>query len=643
MKKRIAAAVLVAAMAHGGRAVAAEAVARLEEVVVTATRTETAANRVGGASVTVITHEEIVARQQATVEEVLKGVPGLDIVANGGLGTNSSVFLRGADSKNTLILVDGIMFNDPSSANRNANIANLTTDNIERIEVVRGPMSVLYGSNATAGVINIITRKGAGKPESTFGVEAGSYQTWKLTGGSRGSLERLDYSFGFSRLESGGFSTANDDNDRIPHAGNTSEEDGWQNSTLSGRVGYALTPDFELVAALRYLDSEVEEDDYGSGYTGDRFSSSWPPVAEPDGRKERHTDSEQLVGRVEARNSLWDGLLSSNLYAQLSRHDRLNHDNDGIESYDYLGRSRETGWQGTLAVSERNDLSMGVSLYEEEMESRSSGIGAQDSQTGSVWAQEQLSLFGGLDLVAGLRYDDHDRFGGKTTYRLAPSWLTDSGTLFKASYGTGFRAPSLYELYSFYGNVDLDPEESRGWDAGIEQELAEGRVLCGITYFALTFAERIDYDFLTSRYQQLPGDTRTKGVETFLRWQPVQSLTLQVNHTYTDTSDQDGKRLARRPLHKMGLGGEYRQGRARFNADLLWVGERDERGARDLNGAPVTTLASYAVLNLAASYDLSETVQLHGRIDNFFDKEYEEAWSYATPGLSAYAGVRLKF
>ncbi|MCJ7601553.1 MAG: TonB-dependent receptor [Desulfobulbaceae bacterium] len=643
MKKSISVAAVLMAMIDCGTAGADEAAAVLDEVVVTATRTDTGANKVGGTSVTVITRDEIAAKQQTTVEEVLKGTPGLDVAANGGPGTNTSIFLRGADAKNTLILVDGIMFNDPSSANRNGNIANLTTDNIERIEIVRGPMSVLYGSNATAGVINIITRKGKGAPASSFGIEGGSYDTWKVYAGSGGSLERLDYSFDISHIDSNGFSIADVDNDRIPHAGNTSENDGWKNSTVSGRFGYELTSDFELVATMRYMDSEVEADDYANGYTGDRFSS-WPYEPEPNGSKENHTDTEQYLGRLDAKNTFWDGLLNSNLYYQLSRHDRVNYDNDGVESYDYAGKTQEAGWQGTFVVSKTNDLTLGASLYEEKMESGSSGISEQAAETKSAWAQEQITLFDSLDLVAGLRYDDHDRFGGKTTYRVAPSYLTKFGTLFKASYGTGFRAASLYELYSSYGNVNLEPEKSRGWDAGFEQELAGGKVLCGITYFALTFEDRIAYDYLTSQYQQAEGDTKTKGVETFVQWRPGENLSLQANYTYTDTRDPDDKRLARRPMHKAGVGAQYRYGKARFNMDLYWVGERDASGsAKDLNGNPVKTLDAYTVVNLAAYYDLTKKVQLYGRIDNLFDEEYEEVWSYATPGLSGYAGIRVTF
>jgi len=619
--------------------------ATMDEVVVTATRTNSSLNKVGGASVTVITQDEISAKQHTTVKEVLKGTPGIDIASNGGLGSGTSIFLRGADPRNTLILLDGIMFNDPSLGNRESDIANLTTDNIERIEIVRGPMSVLYGSNAAAGVINIITRKGSGEPKTTLGFEGGSYNTWKAYAGNSGSFEKLTYSLNFSYLDSKGFSTANDDNNDIPHAGNTSEDDGYENTTISAKANYEITPNFDLSATMRFMDSEVEEDDYGNGYIGDRFNFAlWPPAADPTGSKKRYTESDQYLGRIAAKNSFHNGILNSEIYFQFSRQDRQSFDNVGDESYDYLGKSREAGWLGTFAVSDNNDLTLGASLFEEKMGSKSEGIDNEDADIKSLWLQEQLTLLENIEIVAGLRYDDHNRFGDKTTYRIAPSIFNDYGTFFKASYGTGFRAPSLYELYSSYGNVNIDPEKSEGWDVGFEQELLDGTVLFGLTYFQLAFEDRIAYDFLTSKFQQTDGETKTKGVETFVQWQPTKALTFNTNYTYTDTEDPDGKRLTRRPLNKVSLATQYRYKKTLLHLDIKWADERDAGSfSNDLNGNPVETLDEYTVVNLAASYDLNETVQIYGRIDNLFDEEYEEVWSYATPGLSGYAGIKMTF
>lgn len=639
MRKMYVFAVLLLAGPAATHAGAEEPAARMEEVVVTATRTPTELDRIGGSSLTVITAEEIEAKGQLTVEEVLKGTPGLDVVANGGLGTSTSVFIRGADSKNTLILLDGVMFNDPSSPQRDANLANLTTDNIERIEIVRGPMSVLYGSNATAGVINIITRRGKGAPSFSLGGEAGSYGTWKTYAGASGALERFHYSLGLSRTESQGFSTANDDNQRIPTGeGKTSEKDGWRNSTLSGNVGYLLTPDAELSAVFRYMDSRVDIDSSVNGYLQD------DKIGAP---RDKFIDSEELLARVNLRNRLLAGRLDSNLYYQRTDKERVIIDDFGRTLYN--GESAEVGWQGSLAPVHGHGLTLGLAYLDERMDT-SGGftlIDERSANVGSIWLQDQFSPGKAFTLVAGLRLDDHDRFGSKATYRISPSYeVVATGTTFKAAYGTGFRAPSLFELYApYYGNSALEAEESKGWDVGVEQELLGGGLTVGATYFQTKFDNLIQYDFTTWRYEQASGETTVRGVESFLRWSPWAALDLTATHTYTDTEKASGERLSRRPLNKASLGAGYRfSQRLRGNLQLLWVGERDESPfARDKDGNRVYTLDAYTVVNLAARYALSPNLDLYGRIDNLFDEKYEEAWSYATPGISGHVGVKYHF
>jgi len=645
MKKLVVAPAVMFGLVLAQTVAAGEPEATMEEVVVTATRTASPVGQTGGSSVTVINEQDIKAKQQDTVEEVLKTVPGLDVVANGGPGTTTSISLRGADSKNTLILIDGVMFNDPSSANRSANLADINVDNIERIEVVRGPQSVLYGSNATAGVINIITKKGTAKPSMFAGSEGGSYGTWKVYGGGSGMVSKFNYSLTASHTETDGFSVADDDNDRIPHAGNTSEKDGWENTTVSSKFGYDFTPNADISALIRYIDSTVELDDYGPGYTGDRFGG-WPTYApEPDGLKERHTGSKQCVGKVNLHNRLFAGRLDSDLYYQRSQHDRDGYDNDGILEYDYLGKSNEAGWQGVFKANDAHTLLAGGSYFAEEMDSDSSGINDKTANIASYWLQDQMFLGDSLDVVAGVRLDDHDRFGSEATYRVAPAYtINATDTVIKGSYGTGFRSPSLFELYSFYGNEDLGPEKSRGWDLGFDQSLHDGLVRFGVTYFALNFRDRIDYNFATSHYDQMEGKTKTRGVESFVELAPTASLNFLLNYTYTDTQDPNGERLARKPLHKVALSTRYHfLEKGVCNVDVLWIGKRDESFANDAAGNPVDTLDSYTVVNLAASYDLTAHVNIYGRVDNLFDEQYEEAWSYATPGLSAYAGFKLTY
>ena len=621
--------------------------AAMPEVVVTATRTESTLDRVGGSDVTVITREEIENKNPATMAEILKTVPGLDLQSNGGKGAQTSIFLRGADNKNTLVLVDGVMYNDPSSANRGADIGSLTLDNVERIEIIRGPMSVLYGSNATAGVINIITRKGEGRPVVRAAAEAGSEKSWKLSAGSSGRAGRLDYSISAAKNATEGFSTADDDNDRIAHAGNTSEKDGWDNLTLSTRIGYDFTPDFRIETVIRHIESTVDLDDYNylTGALGDRFGA-WPSYApEPDGLKEKRTESEQCLARLAFHNEFMDDRLTSDLALQSSRLDRDSFDNDGRKSYDYTGMTREATWQASVRMFDSNLITAGTGYMKEEMDSDSSSISDKTAETVSVWLQDQIMLGDALDIVAGARNDHHDRFGSKTTFRIAPALHIAAGTTVRASYATGFRAPSLYELYSAYGNENLGAEKSEGYEAGVEQRLMDGKLRFALTWFALDFEDRIDYDFVLWKYAQQSGTTRTRGLEFTADAAITDDLDLRISWTYTDTEDPDGERLARRPLNKASLNATYRLGeKGAIDCDAVWTGERDTiSSARDKDGNRVYTLDSYTVVNLAARYEVVDHVEIYGRVENLFDEYYEEAWSYATPGLSAFAGFKVSY
>jgi vitamin B12 transporter len=280
---------------------------KVDEMVVTATRSEMSKDKIGGSSVTVITAEEIEAKKLPSVADLLRSVPGLEIRSYSGLGTTTTARIRGAQAKDTLVLIDGVMLNDPSSIGRAADLANITSDNIERIEVVRGPMSALYGTSATAGVINIITKKGSEKPSVYGSIEGGSYNTWKAKVGATGKIKKFNFSLAAAQLESEGFSLADDDNDRIPHAGNTSEKDGYKNTTLSGKFGFDITPDFDINAVVRNISSEVDADVFGSGHAGDRFTPlPWGTTPDPTGLKEARENHDQLFYKLDVHNFFFD-------------------------------------------------------------------------------------------------------------------------------------------------------------------------------------------------------------------------------------------------------------------------------------------------------------------------------------------------
>ena len=617
-----------------------------DEMVVSATKTLNSISNAGGASVTVITADDIKASGQETVEELLKGVVGIDVASNGGPGSMSSLFIRGGDAKNTLVLIDGVPINDPASTNRTATLSNLTLDNVEKIEVVRGSLSVLYGSNATAGVINILTKKGDGPLKSYLALEGGSYGTSKIYGGLNGQTGKSRYAASLARLKSDGFSFADNRNPAIAHDGNTSEKDAYTNTTISGSYSYDFSPETILETTFRYTDASVKYDDSANGYTGDRFNYVWPTgyVADLNGLKEQHNDSRQYVGRIALKNT--GKQLTSTLFTQFTDENRTDFDNDGLKTTNFIGGMYEAGWQGDLNVANSNTLTFGLSGKNESMKYHDYvwGASAIDKSvlSGNIWLQDQWSI-AGAKVVAGIRYEDHEIFGGKVTGRIAPSYKIGN-TIFKASYGSGFLAPSLYQLYSDYGSETLKPESSTGWDVGIEHRLREN-LRGGVTWFSAVFDDRIDFDMVTWKYSQVAGESKARGIESFLEWRPFDALQLAINYTYNKTENPEGEQFVRRPENKVGISGRYRIGRSTvLSANMQWVDERKEvTSSKDRYGNLIGKLPSYFLANLSASYNLTDKVELYGRIDNVFDTWYEEAWAYATPGRSAYAGIKVNF
>lgn len=632
-------------LATGAVALAEEPVAQLGEIVVTATRDEVPIEQVGS-SLTVITAQEIERQQKQTVADALRMVPGLDVARSGGLGQNASIFMRGADSRHTLVLIDGVELNDPSTTGGEYNFGFLTTDNIERIEVLRGPQSTLYGSHALGGVINIITKRGSGSLTGFAAAEGGSHYTARESAGISGSSGLFNYALTLSRLDSSGISAAGSS------YGN-SEKDGYQNTSVAARLGVTPTENSDIDLSLRYTRSRNEADN-GNGVGAD------------DPNRVMRTKELQFrtQGTLLLFKDLWEQKLGVSLN-DLTRSD--DNDRDAAHPLDfqrseYQGQTLKFDWQHILRLHKTNTLLVGAETKEETAQSQfysenawgtyASTWDEQSARTNSVYLQDQLNLWDRWFSTAGLRIDNHDRFGSKTTYRFTTAYLVkQTDTKLKGSYGTGFKAPSLYQLYDpANGNVDLQPEKNKGWDIGLEQALFNRSVVLSATYFKNDFKQLIDWELVdpiwfTGMYKNV-ASASSRGVEATASYQPFDVLQLRTAYTYTLARDNEtGEALLRRPKHKVTGDINYRfieGGNVRLG--LVYVGARN-----DLTFDPVTyaqqtvTLKDYWLVNLAASYDVSKNLQLFGRIDNLFDREYEEAYGYGTPGIGAYAGVKVSF
>lgn len=593
-----------------------------EQVVVTATGIETPAGEVGS-TITVLTKEEMDRKQRRTVADALREVPGVDVRRTGGPGAVTSVFLRGTDSDHTLVLVDGVEFNDSSSPNRAAFLDHMTLDNVDRIEVLRGPQSTLYGSDAIGGVINIITRRGQGDPTHEAWAEGGRYSTLRGGFSSAGGGERFNYSLSGSYTETDSFSARSAPGE---------ERDPYRNGSVVGRVGFDSGQGFELDLFVRHLDAESAFD----GFPG--FGT------EPGNL----TDARQSMVKVEPRLSLFDGRWRQRWSLQTTQHER-----DTVGDSSSLARGQLSGveWRNDLTLDERNTLTLGVDGAWEKGEFE--GFSSFDDSARSLgfFAQDQWKLGSRLYGTVGVRVDDHDSFGSEATYRVAAGYrIGESGTTLRASLGTGFKAPSLSELHdSDCGNPGLDPETSLGFDLGVEQRWAERRVSAGATLFHNRVEDQILAEFDPNTFACLGyanlDEAETRGVETFAHLEPVTNLAIRISYTYTDTEARgtpsgfllsEGSRLLLRPEHKGNLGLHQRLGEAAgITLDLLYVGKRDDPAGTESD--------EYWLANLAGSWNVTEMLQLFARVENLLDEEYEDVLGFNTAGASGYLGVRLRF
>lgn len=591
-------------------ALQAEDVVVMEPVVVTASRIATPLSQVTS-SVTVITAEEIEAKQQPLVTDLLRQVPGLDVSRAGGAGGNVSIFIRGTDNKHTLILIDGIEYGDPSDIGASANITHLTTDLVERIEIVRGPQSVIYGSDAIGGVINIITKKGSGKPTGHLLVEGGSYNTWTKQAGFRVGDQTGYLAFGVSHIESDGFSSAH------KKFGNK-EKDGYRNKTLSLNTGGRYTELFELDINLRYTDSTYDYDDF---------------KVDADNTGTNETLTAGISTTFHLLDERWQLKLMLS-HTDIDREDR--HETFGTS--DFQGKKNKLEMQNRVQVDSHNILVFGAEIEQEQAQN---SFGQDDRATHRATYLENRLIINNLAANFGVRLDSHQEFGSHTTWRIAPSYnFTATGTRIRGAVGTGFKAPSLFQLHDgFSGNPNLKPEKSLGYDIGVEQTFFEGIMIADITWFHNDIKDYIDWVSTggwSGQYRN-GGDIRTQGVETTLSLYPADSFDLHLGYTYTDTKKKDdGSRLLKRPLHKGYLDiNLYPIKPVQVTGSLIYVGERDDFGDEKLSG--------YTLVNLAGSYQINDHLKFFGRIDNLFDKDYEEVAGYGTVGLSAYAGIRLSF
>ena len=598
-----------------------QTVAESELIVVSATRSEIPLDQ-SPASVSLITPEDVNQKQIERVSDALREVPGLSVVQTGTPGQLTSVFTRGLRSEHTQVLLDGVPINQGLQGA--FDFANLTTDDVGRIEVVRGPQSTLYGPRALAGVIQIFTKQGEGTPEISLNAEGGSYNTFRESLESEGRIDKFDYSIGASRLDT--------DNARPNNQ--------YRNTAAIANVGWSPNETARLSSLFTYSLSDT-----GNPNT----------IFNPKPLDNFLTEKWLIAPRVDLRvGDYWEHKF--------------------IFSYDHerqLNDPNQDGFVGpTRALFERTTIDYQNDLRPASWLTFTSGFFYSRVNAGQErpfvlqifgpqptfvsdhteetpgFLQATLTPIKNLIFVAGGRFDHFNQFGDIWTYRFAGSYKIDqTNTTLHSSVATGFSPPSSQDKI-FGMNFGLRSERDLGWDAGVEQRLWENRVTIGATYFHNDLSNLIGFNGLFETLNL--GAAETQGIETELRMQPMVDLVFTASYTYLDaekTSSADinqpqGARLPRRPRNEVYVSASY----------LWWKKLRTTIAGKFVNareelnfGGPNFDIEDYSFVNIAAEYEINSHMSLFGRIENLTNEHYAEVFGFPALGRAAYAGVKLRF
>jgi len=615
-----------------------------DAIIVTATRSPTPVAELPQ-TVTVLDKPAIDRAQDIGMSELLLRTPGISLSRNGGYGTTTTLRIRGAESEQTVVVIDGVKLNDPASAGGGYNFANLLVGDTGRVEILRGPQSIFWGSQAIGGVVNVVTTAPSEALEGSIDVEAGSRQTASGRIALGGRTGRLNWRIGGQVFTTDGISA-------ISPAFGGRERDGYTNRGVTGRADLAIT---ENVSA-----------DLRAYHSRGRFDFDSTTADSPE-----YGFNREFVGYAGLNATMLGGRLRHRLGYGHTDTNRRQYDprRQRTRSFDSAGRNRRIEYQGNFDLADGWALIFGA----ENERSRFRSVSPPASLATSVPAPargkaEITSLYGqvsarplpGLTLTGGVRSDDHSRYGRKTLYAAGGVWALPTGTTLRASYGEGFKAPTLFQLFSDFGNAALDPERAHGWEAGVEQHLFDQRFTVRATYFerdstgliifsscaatsGLPLCFRPGTTIRRSGYYQNVSRAQAHGVEAEAALH-VDRLTLDGNYSWTASEDRSpgaatfGKWLPRRPRHSANGSVSYAwPAGLTTGAAVRWAGHSFD------NISNMIRLDAYTLVDVRAELALSPAVRLFARIENLFDEKYMTAFRYGTLGRSAHAGIRGRF
>ncbi len=597
------------------------------DVVVTATRAEQNRREVGQA-VTTLTRADIDRRQTTVLTDLLQTTPGVTVTRNGTTGALTTLRIRGAEGDQTLVVIDGVRVNDPSSTGGGFDFGNLLSGSVERVEILRGPNSVPWGSQAIGGVVNIQTVS-RGNSLRARG-EGGTYGTgFGSIGGNFGTNRvRVGANLGYLRT------------DGISSAAVGRERDGYRQIGGSGNLSLYLFDGFGVDLRGYYAHSRLRLDGFTPSFTfGD--TQEYSEIQEAYGYAGAHLDT---------------GWGKHRIAFTLADVNRDNYATPASTTADFLGRGRSERYE-YQADLQPFDTIRAVLGAERENTRYSDGFAGAKTGITSGYLQLIARPADPLTLTGGVRHDDHDQFGGHTTLG-ANAALALGGTTLRASYGEGFKAPTLYQLYSAFGTRALRPETARNYDVGVEQVALGGALRASATLFARRTRDQIDFRSCTRAEQTTPGSicvgrpfgtydniarARARGVELALALQPVEGFTVQGAYSFIDSENRSpgpnlGRDLARRPHDSASLSADYRFGFGlQVGGTVLLVGDSFD------NAANSVSLDGYALASVRAELPVGERLALYGRVENVTGERYQTVAGYGTLSRAAYGGVRLRF
>lgn len=534
------------------------------------------------------------------VAEALTKLPGVSLSANGGLGTTSTVRVRGLGSAYIGVRIDGIEVSDPSSGQTSFNFGTLMSGTLDRVTVLKGTQSAIYGSDAIAGLIDVQTwrpTKDGASGRTTL--EYGSFNTRTATSSVGFRDDRVELALSLSRVVTDGFSARSSD----------TENDGFDQSSANLFAAYQLSDALRVGVSALWSDGTSEFDRSATNPAGD-------------------TDERRAGARIFAEFA--QGAWLHEFSVSKFRNDRF--DESGF-TQEFIGERLKAEYIGRVDLSPTTRLAFGIDWTDEKASLDGTSFDASNT---AAFSEVQFSPRDDLELSATLRYDDYSDFEGQFSGRAALAWRATDATTIRASAGTGYRAPSLYERFGPYAGPVLEPETSKSLDFGVEHQFGTTATIRA-TAFYIEIDNLIDYDFATNAYAQVEGTTVTKGLELSGEYAVTDRLSLSGNYTYT-SGKNGGARLARVPRHELLLAADYDV------TDRLTAGITAMHVSDVVDGfGTLTPLDDYTVVDLTTRYDLTDTTSAYLTVRNLTDETYETVRGYNTSERALYVGIQADF